>query len=531
MKTDKNFVLEAITYSTIPLFFLSRIGHPLAKDPDILLKASKYFANLVQNLPPEKKSKETILKFVTKNGMSLKFVNNEFQDDEEIVLQAVTQTGDAFEFASDRLKGNKTIVLVALQTARYPHSIYEQVPTKIKNDFDIVKEMIRKAEHFYRLDLPKKYKENIELGLLALEMDLSTNFEYLPRSLREDKNLILNLFKEKHEKFGSFEIEPILSNDEEFLLKLIEIHPKGFILADKNKKADLEFVEKAMSIDSGILEYGVSKDILYQIKQRKNKTNKEKLKIKVGNFTITFLEKIRKSDLKHIVNFKKNLFKAIIKINNSKVPNFSSILSGSIVTGEYHVLKKLYPATDDAIAKWTGNQIISYYGSKESNSYLTFIHELGHKYHDSLSMKTREEIENLYKKATDPRLCKMVKKPQIGEPLSNLTLNLDRWDWLAGDSEFGENYMFGFGGRNEPSTKFVFNGMRGKDFLYVNKENGKEKTISPKEFSIMSKCPSEYGATNHMEFVAEMCTLITMDIVKPQQKEIANKFIEIVKKG
>ena len=41
-------------------------------------------------------------------------------------------------------------------------------------------------------------------------------------------------------------------------------------------------------------------------------------------------------------------------------------------------------------------------------------------------------------------------------------------------------------------------------------------------------CPSEYGAKNHMEFFAEMFTLIILGLVKPSQQAIANEFMQIV---
>ena len=43
-------------------------------------------------------------------------------------------------------------------------------------------------------------------------------------------------------------------------------------------------------------------------------------------------------------------------------------------------------------------------------------------------------------------------------------------------------------------------------------------------------CASEYGTRNHKEFVAELCTLITLNKVKPSMQKLADDFIQVLEK-
>lgn len=54
--------------------------------------------------------KEACLTAAKTDGMSLRFVSPEMQDNEEVVQAAVDQTWRALQFASDRLRGNATLV-------------------------------------------------------------------------------------------------------------------------------------------------------------------------------------------------------------------------------------------------------------------------------------------------------------------------------------------------------------------------------------------------------------------------------------
>ncbi len=68
-----------------------------------------------------------------------------------------------------------------------------------------------------------------------------------------------------------------------------------------------------------------------------------------------------------------------------------------------------------------------------------------------------------------------------------------------------------------------------KNYIYKN-DDGDKKVFSYKKMIELLNCPSQYGATNLSEWFAEMCTLITLNKVKPSQQHIANMFIEILKK-
>ncbi len=64
-------------------------------------------------------------------------------------------------------------------------------------------------------------------------------------------------------------------------------------------------------------------------------------------------------------------------------------------------------------------------------------------------------------------------------------------------------------------------------YTYVS-DNGEKKVIPQKKMLELLNCASGYGSVNHLEWFAEMCTLITLNKVKPNQKWVAEELIRII---
>jgi hypothetical protein len=151
--------------------------------------------------------------------------------------------------------------------------------------------------------------------------------------------------------------------------------------------------------------------------------------------------------------------------------------------------------------------------------YETLIHELAHRLHDVFIKNglENEDITKLYAKATNSvEECRLGKFPKIGDPLSNLNVDKEN-NW--------SKFVY-----KKANTEFYLEEIRGNDFVYRN-NIGQEKTLSKNLIMQMIKCPSIYGSKNRQEFFAEMCTMITLGVVKPNQEMMANVFMSLVKKN
>jgi hypothetical protein len=65
--------------------------------------------------------------------------------------------------------------------------------------------------------------------------------------------------------------------------------------------------------------------------------------------------------------------------------------------------------------------------------------------------------------------------------------------------------------------------------IYTYTFGRESKTFTKAQILNLMNCPSTYGAKNHLEFFAEMVTLVTLGLVKPSQKVVVDKFLKIIK--
>jgi hypothetical protein len=219
-----------------------------------------------------------------------------------------------------------------------------------------------------------------------------------------------------------------------------------------------------------------------------------------------------KTNEKEILEFKKQILLALSFIKKSPVPFFPKVLQlgGLICVGNGDDLPK-QSKSENSIAFYSSGDDTIYYKKEKAKRapYISLIHEYGHKFHTKLIKDGygNEKIKSLYEQAIQPNVCQLSKMPKIGDPLSDL-----REDWWTV--------------RMSASDDFILNKIDGDNYIYTK---GRLKTILKKQDILkLIKCPSQYGAKNTMEFVAEMITLITLDLVKPSQQLIADKFMEII---
>jgi hypothetical protein len=89
---------------------------------------------------PEITNKETIHRYVSEDGGILKYVSNEFKNDEEIVLNAVSQYGSTLKYASKELRDNEYFlynvskILNITSNSYYFMLLSERIQEEIKKD-------------------------------------------------------------------------------------------------------------------------------------------------------------------------------------------------------------------------------------------------------------------------------------------------------------------------------------------------------------------------------------------------------------
>ena len=205
-------------------------------------------------------------------------------------------------------------------------------------------------------------------------------------------------------------------------------------------------------------------------------------------------------------------------IKASKVPNFNKALVGEIIIGDKDFLKRNYSfsASEKALGAYNAQEKRIYYYKDRSDPSekltLILIHELGHKFHNIVIKKgmDNQKIFDLYK--SKETTCEL---PQIGDSLSDL-----REDWwsvkMSSENEFFLSEIVAGQGFGAQDT-----------YIYVN-DIGEEKKFNKKQILKLINCPSEYGSESLEEWFAEMCVLITLNKVKPSQKLIADRFIQIL---
>ena len=208
--------------------------------------------------------------------------------------------------------------------------------------------------------------------------------------------------------------------------------------------------------------------------------------------------------------FRKNLKETIQLIKSSKIPNFSDVLNGNIYIGtrEDLILNFGGSGIDENVGAYYIEKIgVFYILPTKIGSVSTLIHELAHKYHYTLIKDGYRNYAIMqFFRFSQYRECSF---PQVGDPLSDL-----REDWWIVKKMASDEYYL---------KRILSNNA----YEYENKNKDK-KVIPYGKMIELINCPSQYGAKNHKEFVAELCTLITLNKMKSSMQKLADDFIRML---
>jgi len=348
----------------------------------------------------------------------------------------------------------------------------------------------------------------------------------------DDKDIVLELVKQN----GLFlaDAGASLKNDKKIVLEAIKQNPNAFRYATFKIQRDIDFVLLALKIDPNIfliLDPDIQQNprIIKEESVQKFFQNEKKVKntiIRKGDVILNFVSNITEDQLQ---NFKRDYHKATTKILSSKIEGFEKTLNGLITIGYREDFKGLHKSEETPDALYTSPFRGVFYflnpNSSRISTYITLIHEYAHKFHDLYMINgfENEDIKKLYKEAKSG-VCNL---PKIGDPLSNL--NLDPLK-LSYDPKDTTTYPWNWTVRKANDKDYYLTKIENGLFIYTNMLN-QEIRLDPKTISHMSNCPSQYSTKNKEEFFSEMCTLITLNLVKPSQKPMVDKFMEVVKKN
>ena len=460
-------------------------------------------------------------------------------DDEEQVLEYAKNSRYGIRDASDRLKNDLGFLIKAVKQ-NYRDFFY--VPEELQTNevlYNTAKKGILSSSRLDLRYLSKIFRDDKEVVLGAVQYDYeqfllaSTRLKededviritlksippdslYFRKDFIKDMNiknpyLILDVLKDSTSTPISF-VDDQFKSDKAFMLYAIKMNPLFYRYADESLKKDRAFLIDAINVNPDLRIIGDDLPLdLRQDPEIIRDANRTITKVKLRGLPLNLV--FININKKEILDFKKNLKDALNLIKSSKIPNFSAVLNGVIYIGTEEDLTNNFGGAG-TIDKNTG----AYYIEKLGLFYIlptrigmvsTLIHELAHQYHDTL-------IKNGYQ---NPAIMQFFKYfayrecsfPKIGDPLSDL-----REDWWTVRMASDEFYL----------KRILPN----KTYEYENK-NKEKKAIPYSKMIELLNCASEYGARNHKEFVAELCTLISLNKVKPSMQKLADDFIQILKK-
>jgi hypothetical protein len=338
---------------------------------------------------------------------------------------------------------------------------------------------------------------------------LVNELEKIDSPALKDPNFVLKALKVNPSFVFSFAtgLNPKYLDDKKFMSSAIEINPVAFDSIGESLKNDREFVISEIKKHPELkFNFYVRKDFKSDPEVKNYGTNLITVKVPYLPMYIIFESSITK---KEIDKFKEGI-KEVAKIAKaSKLPNFKKVLNGDLYIAPKMFFRKNlgYNMPENAAASYNPFKDVMYcYTDTLGGVFVSdTLHELGHKYHNSIVKKGfyNENIIQFYLQTIST--CEL---PKIGDPLSDL-----REDWWNVKMSSENDYYL---------TK-----IERDTYIYMN-DMGNTKTFPKSKILDLIGCPSEYGKTTVLEWFAELCNLINLNKVKPSQKLIAEKFIQIL---
>lgn len=167
-------------------------------------------------------------KFLKETDASSWIYDEELIDNQAFILEKIKENPFAFYYASNNLKSYKEVALSAVKDPECGY-LLQYASEELRNDKEVV------------------------TASLMLESNRDV-FKFASHDLRNDKEFVLWLLQSM-EILWIKQLSEELSNDEEFLLKIIKLHPKNAIAVSPALRKNREFVLDAVAIVGGSLHF------------------------------------------------------------------------------------------------------------------------------------------------------------------------------------------------------------------------------------------------------------------------------------
>jgi hypothetical protein len=162
--------------------------------------------------------KNLILESVSKNGLSLKFICETFQNDKEIALAAINENLQSFEFISEDLKNDPEFIIELLHI---DSSFFWKVNHQFILDQEFVLKAIQRNPHiFIEPFINRMYRKNKKVVLAAIK-SYAPAMECVDEDLLKNREFILEAVGMTG--YALKYADPIFSSDPEIVMKSIQI--------------------------------------------------------------------------------------------------------------------------------------------------------------------------------------------------------------------------------------------------------------------------------------------------------------------
>ena len=200
-----------------------------------------------------KNNKEFIIPFVKMDGRVLKFLSDEFKNDDSIASLAISAEylpGVALAYVSDRLKNDKKFVFKSLYVSG---EYFKYASDELKNDVDFLYELAKnnKSSAFKYVSKTKKKElamlikkeKNYELGVFCLNV--------LTEYFCDDKQMVMNAVKKNGQLL--MHASKRLKDDKDVVMEAVKWKWRGgctpLEYASKRLKKDREIADVAIKYE------------------------------------------------------------------------------------------------------------------------------------------------------------------------------------------------------------------------------------------------------------------------------------------
>jgi len=195
--------------------------------------------------------KDVVLAFIRKgDDWAFQFASANIHNDKEVALAAVKLIGLALMDASDELKNTKEVVIAAVQQNWRAHKFASE---DLQKDPDIKKFVIdavsKNGEFMFASDA---LTNDPEFVLKVVETD-GYAFMFASHALNKDREFVLKVVETNGDAFRF--ASDALKKDSEFILKVVEKDGKAFEFAHDTLKNDKDFVLKVVEKDGTAITY------------------------------------------------------------------------------------------------------------------------------------------------------------------------------------------------------------------------------------------------------------------------------------